>query len=73
MSNNDFTMMLMMIPVAGITAAEGQEVGVLQMENSGSPPPYFFLSAEPNAVWGWPIISASQVKQNILGSKLSFG
>lgn len=56
MSNNDFTMMLMMIPVAGITAAEGQEVGVLQMENSGSPPPYFFLSAEPNAVWGWPII-----------------
>lgn len=54
-SNSDFTMMLM-IPVAGITAAEGQEVGVLQMENSASPPPYFFLSAGPSAVWGWPII-----------------
>lgn len=73
MSSNDFTMMLI-IPVAGITAAEGQEVGVLQMENSASPPPYFFCRTQCclRLVYHYRI-SAGQVKQNILGSKLSFG
>lgn len=76
MSNNDFTMMMMMIPVAGITAAEGQEVRVLQIENSGSPPPYFFSICRTQCCLRLAYhyrISASQVKQNILGSKLSFG